>query len=63
MKYKVVNTKGKKVFDEVFSSKTSAEQAIVDTIKGGNSKDSLKYYKELSVSKIHKPMKLSITKK
>lgn len=51
MGYKVTNAKGKKVFDENFKSKTAAQQAIVDTIKGGNSKNSLKYYKDLKVRK------------
>lgn len=51
MAYQVTNSKGKKVFDENFKSKTAAQQAIVDTIKGASSKDSLKYYKQLKVRK------------
>lgn len=53
MAYKVTNSKGKKVFDENFKSKGSAQQAVVDTIRGASSsKDSLKYYKQLKVRKV-----------
>lgn len=51
MAYKVTNSKGKKVFDENFKSKTAAQQAIVDTIRGGASVQALKYYKQLKVRK------------
>ena len=51
MAYKVTNSKGKKVFDEKFKSKTAAQQAIVDTIRGGASVQALKYYKQLKVRK------------
>lgn len=53
MAYKVVDKKGRIVFGgESFSSKSAAEQAIVDAIKGASAnKDSLKYYKEFAVRK------------
>lgn len=53
MAYKVVDKKGRIVFGgEIFSSKSSAEQAIVDAIKGASAnKNALKYYKEFAVRK------------
>jgi len=52
MAYKVVNKKGRIAFGgEMFSSKKAAEQAIVDAIKGGNSKNAMKYYRNYSVRK------------
>ena len=52
MEYKVVNEKGRIAFGgEKFSSKKAAEQAIVDAIKGGDSKNAMKYYQKYSVRK------------
>lgn len=42
-KYKVTTKNGKKVFGETFSSKTGAQQAIVDAIKGGSNQNAMKY--------------------
>lgn len=54
MAYIVVNKNGTKAFGgEKFSSKSTAEQAIVDAIKGSfMNKNSLKYYRTYFVRKI-----------
>jgi hypothetical protein len=44
-KYKIIDSKGAKVFSDTFSSKVSAQQAIVDAIKGGNNQNAMKYIK------------------
>jgi len=50
MSYKVVNKSGKKVFEETFASKTIAEQAIVDAIRGTKTNSTaMKYYREFKV--------------
>jgi len=53
MAYKVVNERKRIAFGgEKFRTKAEAEQAILDAIRGANSKNALKYYRKYSVRKV-----------
>ena len=53
-KYKVVDKKGKKVWNINFKSEADAEEALVRAIKAASIKNALLYYRNYSVKPIGK---------